>query len=166
LLDESNAEVLCVAARPWLLAFMASVALLTAGCGGAARLSVADGMGTEPVLPPPRPSWLPVVKIAPAVGWRDGATPTAAEGLEVVPFATGLDHPRWLHVLPNGDVLVAETSAPQREDARRGIKGFFMARAMQKAGAAAPSADRITLLRDTDRDGVAELRSTLVAGLH
>ena len=84
-------------------------------------------------------------------------------------FASGLDHPRWLHVLPNGDVLVAETNAPERPQSvpsRKGIRGYFMERAMKKAGAAAPSANRITLLRDADGDGKAEQRSTFLANLN
>lgn len=103
--------------------------------------------------------------IAPAVGWRDGRRPVAAGGTVVVAFADGLDHPRWLYVLPNGDVLVAETAAPERPEANKGLKGFFMKKAMERAGSAVPSADRITLLRDCDGDGVAEVRSTFLADL-
>jgi glucose/arabinose dehydrogenase len=92
--------------------------------------------------------------------------PDAADELRVDAFVTGLDHPRWLYVLPNGDVLVAETNAPaEREDAR-GIKGWFMKRFMKKAGAAVPSADRITLLRDADGNGVAETRTAFLENLH
>jgi glucose/arabinose dehydrogenase len=122
-------------------------------------------MGTRPELPAPSESLIPVIDIAPAVGWTDGGAPTAADGLAVTAFARGLDHPRWLYVLPNGDVLVAETAAPQRESARKGIKGLIMARAMKKAGSATPSADRITLLRDSDGNGEPELRTTFIADL-
>jgi glucose/arabinose dehydrogenase len=108
---------------------------------------------------------IPVVNIAPAVGWRAGGTPAAADGLTVTAFARDLDHPRWLYVLPNGDVLVAESAAPERESARKGIKGLVMAQAMKKAGSATPSADRITLLRDSDGDGLPELRTTFIANL-
>ena len=80
-------------------------------------------------------------------------------------FAGELDHPRWLYVLPNGDVLVAETNAPERPEDGNGLRGWFMRRFMRKAGAATPSANRITLLRDADRDGVAETRSALLTGL-
>jgi glucose/arabinose dehydrogenase len=137
-----------------------------AACGGSARLPVTAGMGPNPVLPPPRTSLIPVVKVATAVGWPAGVTPTAAEGTSVVAFATDLSHPRSLYVLPNGDVLVAETNAPQRpEDAPRGIRGWFMKRYFKRAGAAVPSANRITLLRDADGDGIAETRSILLRDL-
>lgn len=110
-------------------------------------------MGPKPDLPPPRKTVIPTVKIAPATGWSEGQKPTAAAGLQVNAFATGLDHPRWLYVLPNGDVLVAETNAPERPEDARGIKGAVMKSAMKKAGAAVPSANRITLLRDANSDG-------------
>jgi glucose/arabinose dehydrogenase len=141
-------------------------AALAASCGQSARLTVADGMGSDPELPPPNPSLIPIIEIAPAVGWTHGGAPVAAEGLAVTAYARDLDHPRWLYVLPNGDVLVAETAAPQRENARKGIKGLVMGWAMKKAGSATPSADRITLLRDSDGDGEPELRTTFLAGLH
>ena len=143
-----------------------AAALLAAGCGKSARLTVADGMGPSPELPPPSSSLFPIVDIAPAIGWRDGGTPIAADGLAVAAFARDLDHPRWLYVLPNGDVLVAETAAPEREGANGGIKGFVMAQVMKRAGSATPSADRITLLRDSDRDGNLDLRTTFADGLH
>jgi glucose/arabinose dehydrogenase len=106
------------------------------------------------------------VNIATAKGWPAGRAPVAAAGLAVNAFATGLDHPRWLYVLPNGDVLVAETNAPPRPEDRKGLKGWFMGKAMKRAGAAVPSANRITLLRDVDGDGVAEQRSVLLQGLN
>jgi glucose/arabinose dehydrogenase len=152
--------------RPRSLPSALFAALLLTSCGGTARLSVEDGMGPDPTLPPPQKSLIPVVDIAPAVGWADGGAPVAAEGLEVTAFARGLDHPRWLYVLPNGDVLVAETAAPARPAARKGLKGLIMAKAMKTAGSAVPSADRITLLRDRDRDGQPELRTTFVENLH
>jgi glucose/arabinose dehydrogenase len=135
-------------------------------CGGRARLDVAQGMGPAPALPAPEKSLLPTVKVAPAVGWASGATPVAAPGLQVTPFATGLTHPRWLTVLPNGDVLVAETNAPVRPREGRGIRGFFFKMFMKKAGAAVPSPNRVTLLRDADGNGVAETRSTVLSGLN
>ena len=143
-----------------------SVASLAAACGGPARLSVTEGMGADPELPRPNKSLIPVIDIAPAVGWVNGGAPVAAAGLEVAAFARELDHPRWLYALPNGDVLVAETSAPERESARKGIKGLVMAKAMQTAGSAVPSANRITLLRDSNRDGQPELRTTFVDNLN
>ena len=86
------------------------------------------GMGTEPKLPPPQATLLPTVKVAPAKGWADDAKPIAANGLAVSAFARGLDHPRWLYTLPNGDVLVAETNAPPRPENNKGIRAFFMKR--------------------------------------
>jgi glucose/arabinose dehydrogenase len=86
--------------------------------------------------------------------------------MSVAAFASGLDHPRWLHVLPNGDVLVAETNAPPRPDDAVGIKGWLAGLVMKRAGAGVASANRITLLRDTDGDGVADLRSVLLEGLN
>jgi glucose/arabinose dehydrogenase len=135
-------------------------------CGGSARLPVSAGTGPSPMLPAPTRTLIPVVHVATAKGWPSGERPAAAPGLRVDAFATGLDHPRWLHVLPNGDVLVAETNAPVRPDDGKGIKAWFMKKFMKKAGAAVPSADRITLLRDADGDGAAEMRSPLLVGLH
>jgi glucose/arabinose dehydrogenase len=142
------------------------LALALGGCGSSAKLRVEDGTGPEPKLPTPEKSLIPLVNIAPAVGWRDGGRPVAADGLRVAAFADGLDHPRWLFVLPNGDVLVAETAAPERPEEGRGVKGFFMKQAMKDAGSAVPSANRITLLRDSDGDGVADRRSVLLANLN
>ena len=147
----------------------AVVALLAAalvGCGDVATLTVAAGTGPNPRLPAPRPSWLPTVNIAPARGWPDGVTPRAAPGLQVQAYARGLAHPRWLAVLPNGDVLVAETNAPARADDARGLRGWAMGLAMRRAGAAVPSPNRITLLRDTDGDGVADRQTVLLSGLN
>jgi glucose/arabinose dehydrogenase len=130
-----------------------------------AELTVRDGTGPEPELPEPNPSLIPTVEIAPAVGWADGEEPLPAEGLAVAAFAVDLDHPRWLYVLPNGDVLVAETNAPVRPDQSRGITGWIMGIFMKRAGAGVPSANRITLLRDANRDGLPELRTTFLDGL-
>ena len=137
-----------------------------AGCGGRATLPPSAGMGPNPTLPPPAQRLIPTVLIAPAKGWPEGATPTAAAGLAVAAFATGLDHPRWLYVLPNGDVLVAESNAPPRPDDGKGIKGAVMKAVMKRAGAGVPSANRITLLRDANGDGLAETRSVLLSGLN
>ena len=141
------------------------IAVASAGCGGSARLPVEAGMGPHPVLPEPRTSLIPTVNVVTARGWPADATPLAAEGTSVVAFARGLDHPRWLYVLPNGDVLVAETNAPERPDDAKGIKGWFFKKFQKKAGGAVPSANRITLLRDADGDGVAETRSVFLSGL-
>jgi len=124
------------------------------------------GVGTEPKLPPPQETLLPIVKVASAKGWSEDAKPIAANGLAVSAFARGLDHPRWLYTLPNGDVLVAETNAPPRPENNKGIRAFVMKTLMGRAGAAVPSANRITLLRDTDGDGVAETRNVFLSGLN
>lgn len=124
------------------------------------------GYGPNPALPKPNKTLLPTVKVSDVVGWPAGITPQAPAGFRVQPFATGLDHPRWLLVLPNGDVLVAESNKPASKDKPKGIKGFFEAKLMKKAGAAVPSADRITLLRDADHDGVAETKTAFLTGLH
>ena len=144
--------------RNAVVAAMSALLFTTAGCADEAQLPIASTMGTEPSLPAPTSSLIPTMNIAPAVGWSDGAGPVAAPGLSVQPFAAGLDHPRWLYVLPNGDVLVAETNAPERPDDAKGIKGWVMGLVMKRAGAAVPSANRITLLRDADGDGVAEIK--------
>jgi len=140
--------------------------LASSACGGSARLPVSSGIGPNPSLPPPERSLIPTVHVASARGWAAGRTPAAAAGTRVAALATGLDHPRWLHVLPNGDVLVAETNAPPRPEDGKGIKGWFMKMFMKKAGAAVPSANRITLLRDADGDGVAEVRSIFLENLN
>lgn len=140
------------------------LALALTACGDVANLPVSAGIGPDPQLPPPETSLVPTVNIAPARGWPSGGKPEAAEGLEVTAFADGLDHPRWLYVLPNGDVLVAETNRPAREGG--GLRAWIMGWFMSRAGAGGESADRITLLRDTDGDGVADRRSTFLDGLH
>ncbi len=145
---------------------LAIVAVGLAACGEQATLPVSAGIGPDPQLPPPETSFIPTVNIAPAEGWANGGQPVAADGLAVMAFADGLDHPRWLYVLPNGDVLVAETNAPPKPEDKQGIKGWIMGLMMQRAGAGGPSADRITLLRDADRDGVVDSRSVFLDGLH
>ena len=141
------------------------VLTLTA-CGDTAKLQVADGTGPRPTLPAPKQTLIPTVNIAPATGWPVGALPQPPPGTRVAAFATGLDHPRWLFVLPNGDVLVAESNAPPKPEDGKSIKGWVMGLVMKRAGAAVPSANRITLLRDTDGDGVADVRSNFLEGLN
>ncbi|UUX98174.1 PQQ-dependent sugar dehydrogenase [Sphingomonas sp. J315] len=126
-----------------------------------AQLSVEAASGVRPKLIAPRAETVPTVKIADAVGWPTGAAPVAAKGLKVNAFATGLDHPRWLYRLPNGDVLVAESNSPPRGGG--GITNWVMKRLMGRAGAGGASANRITLLRDANGDGVAEARSVLLS---
>ena len=147
----------------------AVVIVLAAGlaaCGESSTLQVVDGTGPSPKLPEPNKTLIPTVNIAPAIGWAEGATPTAAQGLKVSAFAEGLDHPRWLYVLPNGDVLVAETNAPPKPDDSKGIRGWVMEKVMGRAGAAVPSANRITLLRDSNHDGVADTRTVFIDNLN
>jgi glucose/arabinose dehydrogenase len=129
-----------------------------------AKLPEAALYGPEPVITSPRRTLLPTVMIPKAVGWEPGEAPTAAPGLKVNLFAGQLDHPRWLTVLPNGDVLVAETNSPKRSGG--GFQGWIMRLLMGRAGADVPSANRITLLRDANGDGVAESRSALLTGLN
>jgi glucose/arabinose dehydrogenase len=151
--------------RNAVLAACGALLFSTAGCADEARLPIAETMGPEPTLPEPTTSTIPTINIAPAVGWAEGSGPVAATGLAVQPFATGLAHPRWLYVLPNGDVLVAETNAPDRPEDSNGLEGWVMELMMKRAGAAVPSANRITLLRDADGDGIAEVRMPFIEGL-
>jgi glucose/arabinose dehydrogenase len=144
----------------------AVLALGLAACGEEATLPPEAGMGPDPKLPEPNTSFIPTVNVAPAVGWPAGAAPIPAAGFAVAAFATGLDHPRWLYVLPNGDVLVAETNAPPRPDDTGGIKGWFVDLFQERAGASAPSANRISLLRDGDGDGVAETKTAFLTCLN
>ena len=137
-----------------------------ASCASRAQFNEVDGIGPNPVLPPPDTSLIPTVNVVNARGWPPGATPVAAEGTRVAAFARDLDHPRWLYVLPNGDVLVAETNAPPRPDDARGLKGWFFKKYQKKAGGAVPSANRITLLRDHDGDGTAEVRNAFLSNLN
>jgi glucose/arabinose dehydrogenase len=146
--------------------FVAGVAIILSGCGETATLPVSAGIGPNPQLPPPRETLIPTVNIAPAKGWPAGAMPTPAPGLAVTAFAEGLDHPRWMLVLPNGDVLVAETNAPPKPGDGGGVRGWFMRLVMARAGAGGESANCITLLRDANGDGTAETRSVFLTGLN
>ena len=147
-----------------LVAAAAAIVALAA-CGEVAKLPVAAGTGTNPTLPEPNKTLLPTMNIAPAQGWAEGTKPTPAAGTQVNAFATGLDHPRWLYALPNGDVLVAETNAPPKPDDAKGIRGWVMNLVMKRAGAGPKSANRIILLRDADGDGVAETRTVFLENL-
>jgi glucose/arabinose dehydrogenase len=130
-----------------------------------AKLDVASVQGVRPEITAPRPQMIPTIKVADVVGWQGGAKPTPAPGLKVQAFAAGLDHPRWLYRLPNGDVLVAETNSPPRKK-EFSVTDWVMGYLLNKAGAGVPSANRITLLRDADGDGVAELKTPLITGLN
>ncbi len=145
------------------------IAVLTlplAACNEPDTAATGQTFGPSPTLPAPENSLIPTVNVAKAIGWPAGGKPVAANGTAVNAFATGLDHPRTLLVLPNGDVLVAETNAPPKPDDTRGIKGWITNMVMDRAGAGTPSANRITLLRDADRDGTAETKSVFLEGLN
>ena len=152
--------------RNVLVLINVAVAITVAGCGETARLKVADGSGPSPQLPEPTKTLIPTLNVADAIGWQGDAKPKGPDGTSVNAFATGLDHPRWLYVLPNGDVLVAETNAPPKPDDGKGIRGFAQKLFMKSAGAVTQSANRITLLRDADGDGRAEVREVFVRDLN
>lgn len=155
-----------------MLLFMQMVGLATllglwlTGCSANLPAPSNVGFGSAPMLPPPQTTLIPTVLIADAVGWPIDVKPVSAEGMAVARFAEGLDHPRWIYVLPNGDVLVAETNAPSRPADSAGIKSQIMKLFMKKAGAGTPSANRIILLRDADQDGVAEVKTVFLEGLN
>ncbi|MDH5619573.1 MAG: sorbosone dehydrogenase family protein, partial [Gammaproteobacteria bacterium] len=122
--------------------------------------------GPSPQLVEPLKTLVPIVRPAKAVGWPAGEIPTPAGDLEINAFVGGLDHPRWLYVLPNGDVLVAESNAPEGSGLCSEFKKFAAALVLNFSGARTPSADRITLHRDTDGDGAADESHVFAAGLH
>ena len=148
---------------PWLPLFALT------GCMAVTSAQQPAGVGSQPQLPAPHQNLLlPTVNIAPALGWPQGVMPKAAQGFAVTAFASGLDHPRWVYVLPNGDVLVAESNKPSPPDAKNaaaGLRAKVMGMVMKRAGAGTASADRITLLRDADGDGVAETRTVFMSKL-
>ena len=156
-----------------ILATTSILLIVLAGCDGripfsgeTAAVPIEQGYGPNPTLPPPNPTRTPTVNVAPANPWPEGTAPTPARGLAVNEYAGGLDHPRWLHVLPDGDVLVAESNAPPHPDKDFSLRKWAMGIVMREAGAEVPSANRITLLRDADRDGVAEMRSAFLDHLN
>lgn len=149
------------------LVHIAGICMAAAGlaaCSDKSTLPAGADVGPAPVLGEPKKQWMPTVHVAPVTGWPEGATPRPADGLAVTAFARDLDHPRWLYVLPNGDVLAAESNAPPRAKGG-GIRDYFVNKFMERAGAGVPSANRITLLRDADGDGVAEFRQVFAQGL-
>ncbi len=154
------------ALRSLRLTALAGVAVLgLSACGDTATLLTDEDTGPNPTLPAPVKRLIPTVNIAPAKGWPDGKMPTAMPGMTVTALADKLDHPRWVYVLPNGDVLVAESNAPPKPEGDKGIKGLAMKAVMGRAGAGVPSANRITLLRDRDGDGKAETRTVFLQNL-
>ena len=149
------------------LVVVAASVLMCSACGSNARLPETQAEGAHPVIPPAQKSLLPMIHIAPAEGWKSGEHPTAAPGVVVNAFAQGLSHPRWLYVLPNGDVLVAETDTPSKPDDFKGAKGRFYHAVQKRAGSGKnPSANRITLLRDTNKAGSADVRAVFISGLN
>jgi glucose/arabinose dehydrogenase len=147
-------------------AVLLSLSLLLAACD-AADVPEHQAEGPNPTIPAPSDALIPTINVAKATGWPARQMPKPAAGLAVAPFATGLDHPRWLYVLPNGDVLVAETNTPKLEgDAVGGFKGMVMDWALKRAGASVPSPNRIILLRDADGDGVAETKTAFLKDLN
>ena len=153
--------------HPYLFGtFIGVLAVSLSSCGDTSRVPPQADYGPAPTLVAPKQGLLPTLKIAPAKGWPIDGEPIAADGLKVNRFAMDLDHPRWIYVLPNGDVLVAESNAPESEKPDTGIKDWIKGLVMKRAGAAVPSADRITLLRDEDGDGVAETRHVFLENLY
>ncbi len=160
---------MCTSTKSAAASSIASLCVLMSSAFAAevtTQMTPDQGYGTSPKLPEPEKSLIPKVNVAKANPWKLDEAPTAAQGLAVSRFACDLDHPRWVYVLPNGDVLVAETNAPERPDDSKGIKAFFESKAMKKAGAKTPSANRITLLRDANSDGTPELKTKFIEGLY
>jgi glucose/arabinose dehydrogenase len=152
-----------------LLASSALAAVLLAACGDTAKLPESATQGPRPQLPPPAGSLIPTLHVAPAEGWPADGQPQAAPGFTVTAFARDLRHPRSLLVLPNGDVLVAETDhpvPPPGDKEKNGLKAWIAKQVQKRAGSDTPSPDRIVLLRDTNGDGVADRRSVYLSGLH
>lgn len=155
----------------WVIALLALIvlAIVVAGAGliwwNTRVKPQTPRFGTSPAIPAPKPQGaIPMLKMPTARGWRNGEKPGVAPGLKVAPFAENLEHPRWIYVLPNGDVLVAESATIARDV--RSFMDFATNRTMKRAGATYPSANRITLLRDKDGDGVPELREIFLSSLH
>ena len=165
-MSTQTTDALFGASRFARLALAGLLVLELDGCGDRATLPVSAGFGPHPVLPAPHPTRFPTINFAHAVGWPADAMPSAAPGLAVSAYASGLVHPRWLHVLPNGDVLVAESDAPAAPADQRGIADWLEERVMKYVGAGTPSADRITLLRGVGTNGLAQTRSIFLKGLH
>lgn len=154
----------------FLRAFAASGLLLLglAGCDDGSDFDISQQIGPDPVLPEPSPGLLPDLKVAEVVGWQDGETPTVPEGLAITAYASDLAHPRTVHTLPNGDVLVVQSQGPKGKPIVRPkdvIRGWIMSIA-QGGGGSQKESNLITLLRDTNRDGEVDERSDLLTGLH
>ncbi len=142
------------------------LALPLASCAFGPSSSTDTGLGVSPSLPKPESRLIPMVNIAPVDSPPEGFLPNAPAGFAVTRFAGGLEHPRWIYILPNGDVLVAESDAPKQHDEGSGLLGCVRRQVMKVAGAGVPSPDRIVLLRSTTSDGVAQMQTVFVSGLH
>src|SRR5258708_30916879 len=137
--------------NPVLAMLIGALLLPLAGCNDPRDTATAEqSYGPSPDLPAPQKSWLPTVNVATATGWAEGDKPIAAGGMAVNAFATGLDHPRTVYVLPNGDVLVAESNAPPKPDDGKGFKAWATRLGMSRSGAGTASANPTTLLRAAD----------------
>lgn len=166
-------KVPSIAISPLAWAAAVAAALALAGCGETAKVAPEATTGPRPQLAEPNKTLIPTVNVAEAVGWTDTAAPKPAQGLRVSALARGLDHPRWVYTLPNGDVLVAESNKPPKpegsSDGGSGpmakVRNWVMGKVMGRAGANVPSANRITLLRDADGDGAAEVRQVFLSNL-
>jgi len=151
--------------------FIASclVLLALAGCDDGGDFDVSTQIGPDPVLPEPGVSLLPDLKVAEVVGWQEGQTPAVPEGLTVSVYAKDLVNPRTVHTLPNGDVLVVQSRAPEGKPVNRPkdvIRGWIMSYAQGGGGGPKKESNLITLLRDTDRDGKVDQRSDLLTKLN
>ena len=149
-------------------AVAAMLALSLAACASTTEDIGDTGLGPRPELPSPQTSLMPTINIAPVQTRPSQSIPTAPPGFTVTAFASGLEHPRWVYPLPDGDLLVAESNAPAQHDEHAGIVGWVrkqvMKFVMKRAGAGVPSPDRIVLLRG--QGGTAQSRSVLISGLH
>ena len=143
-----------------------TTALALAACGHKPSGDPSRAQGPDPQLDQPQTRTIPTVNVAKGEGWPHGKTPIPGEGLQINEFAGGLQHPRWLYVLPNGDVLAAESDSPGTDKTGGNLRGTIQKLLMKKAGSDSPSANRISLLRDADGDGIAEARTVLLTGLY
>jgi glucose/arabinose dehydrogenase len=126
----------------------------------------APGFGPNPALPAPEHSLIPTLNVAPAEAWPNGTHPTPAAGLAATAYASGLDHPRWLYVLPNGDVLVAESNKPGNAPKEKGIRATVQGIEQKRAGAGVESPNTIILLRGVKADGTAETKTVFAQDLN
>ena len=148
-----------------VLIAVVSIAVFFVLRGSAAEYSVDAASGTEPTLAEPDPQTIPTVDVVRPVGWKDGEAPVPAKGLVVNRFASGLDHPRTMLALPNGDILVALSNAPNREISGGSLTNLVARFLFRRAGADVPSPNQIVLLRDANGDGTAETRIVLLKDL-